>query len=111
MGERARHFTDHVERQHDDRRLHVGLEVAAHALLLDAEERHSHEHAQRECDGRRERPCRGLVARNNGAQAGRCDEQEERAKKAERLLRMAQPDLLDLLLDGGDNDLQKVLPA
>ena len=89
----------------------VGLEVAAQPLLLDAEERHGHKHAQRECRGGRERARRRLVAGNDGAEAGRGDEQEERAQKAEILLRMAEADVFDLFLDAGDDDFQKVLPA
>ena len=39
------------------------------------------------------------------------DEQEERAQKAEILLRVAEADVFDLFLDAGDDDFQKVLPA
>jgi hypothetical protein len=80
-------------------------------LLLDAEERHGHKHAQRECRRGRERAGRRLVAGNDGAEAGRGDKQEERAQKAEILSRLAQADLFDLLLDAGDDDFQQVLPA
>ena len=111
QGQRARKFTDDVERQHDDRRLHVGLKVTAHALLLDAENRHGHKYAQRERRGGRERTRRRLVAGKDGAEAGGGDEQKERAQKAEILLRMAEADLFDLFLDPGDDDFQKVLPA
>ena len=45
QGQRARKFADDVKRQHDDCRLHIGLEVAAQPLLLDAEKRHGHQHA------------------------------------------------------------------
>jgi hypothetical protein len=70
---------------------HVGLEVVAHALLRDAEQRHGHQHAQRERRRGRERTGRRLVAGNDGAEAGRGDEQEERAQKAEILLRVGRP--------------------
>ena len=109
--QRARELADDIERQHDERRLDVGLQVAAQPLLLDAEERHGHEYAQRERRGGRERAGRRLVAGNDGAEIGRGDEQKERAEKAEILLRLRQADLLDLLLDAGDDDLQQVLPA
>ena len=39
-------LADDVERQHDDRRLDVGLQVATNALIHDAEKRHCHEHAR-----------------------------------------------------------------
>ena len=39
------------------------------------------------------------------------DEQKERAEKADILLRVAEADVFDLLLDAGDDDFQKVLPA
>ena len=90
---------------------HVGFEVAAQALLLDAEERHGHKHAQRERRGGRERAGRRLVAGDDGAEAGQGDEQEERAQKAEIFLRMRQADFFDLFLDAGDDDFQQVLPA
>jgi hypothetical protein len=80
-------------------------------LLLDAEHRHGHHHAQRERRRRGERTGRWFVAGNDGAQAGRGDEQEKRAQKAEIFLRVRQPDLLDLFRDEGDDDLQQVLPA
>ncbi len=111
QGQRARKFADDVKRQHDKRRSHIGLEVVAHSLLLDAEERHGHKHAQRECRRGRERAGRRLVAGNDGAEAGGGDKQEERAQKAEVLLRLTQAYLFDLLLDAGDDDFQKVLPA
>jgi hypothetical protein len=74
-------------------------------------QRHGHEHAHCECSRGRERASRRLVAGNDGAEAGRGDKQEERAQKAEILLRLTQADLFDLLLDAGDDDFQKVLPA
>ena len=89
----------------------VGLEVAAQPLLLDAEQRHGDEDAERQRRGRRERPGRRLVAGNDGAQAGQGDEEEERAEKAHVFLRIAKADILDLLFDAGNDDLQKVLPA
>ena len=75
QGQRAGEFADDIERQHDEGRLDVGLEVAAQPLLLDAEERHGHEHAERERRGGRERARRRLVAGNDGAEAGRGEEQ------------------------------------
>ena len=39
------------------------------------------------------------------------DEQKERAQKADILLRVAEADVFDLLLDAGDDDFQQVLPA
>ena len=111
QGQRARKFADNVKRQHNERRLHIGLEVVPHPLILDAEERYGHKHAQRECSRGRERAGRRLVAGNDGAEAGRGDKQEERAQKAEIFLRLTQAYLLNLFLDTGDDDLQKVLPA
>jgi hypothetical protein len=67
QGQRARDLADDVERQHDERRLHVGLEIAAQSLLRDAEERHGHQHAQRQRRRGRERAGRRLVAGNDGA--------------------------------------------
>jgi hypothetical protein len=80
-------------------------------LLLDAEERHGHKHAQRECRRGRERARRRLVAGNDGAEAGRGDEQKERAQKAEIGPRSRRPTSFDLLFDAGDDDFQQVLPA
>ena len=111
QGQRARKFADDVKWQHDERRLHIGLEVVAHPLLLDAEERHGHKHAQRECSRGRERASRRLVARNDGAEAGCGDKQEERAQKAKIFLRLTQAHFFNLFLDAGDDDFQKVLPA
>ncbi len=55
----ARQFADDVERQHQERRLHVRAQVAADALLLDAEQRHCHEDAQCERGGGRQEPVGG----------------------------------------------------
>ena len=48
QGQRAREFADDIERQHDERRLRVGLKVADEPLLPDAKQRHGHEHTQRQ---------------------------------------------------------------
>src|ERR1019366_1948174 len=60
QGQRAREFADDIKWQHDKRRLRIGLEVVAHPLFLDAEERHGHKHAQRECRRGRKRASRRL---------------------------------------------------
>ena len=80
-------------------------------MLLDAEERHGHKHAQRECRRGRERSSRRLVAGNDSAEAGCGDKQEHAAQKAQVFLRLTQARLFNLFLNAGDNDLQKVLPA
>src|SRR5579871_2669472 len=70
QGQRARKFADNIKWQHDKRRLRIGLEVVAHPLFLDAEERHCHKHAQRECRRGRKRASRRLVTGNDSAEAG-----------------------------------------
>ena len=111
QGKRARELADDVERQHDERRLQVGLEVTAQPLLLDAEERHGDKHRDRQRRRGRERTGRWFVPGENRAEVGHRDEQKQGADKAEILLRMVQAHLLDLLLNRGDHDFQEALPA
>ena len=51
------------------------------------------------------------VAGDDREESGRCDEQEERAQKADVILRLFQAHLFDLLRNEPDDDFQKVLPA
>jgi hypothetical protein len=111
QGQRAGDLADQIERQHDERRLRVGLEVVSQSPFLDAEDRHGHQHAQRQCRRGRERTGRRLEAREDGAEGGHGEEQKERGQKAERLSRLTQTDFFDLFLDGDDDDFEKVLPA
>ena len=46
--QRARNFTDDIERQHDDRRLRVGLQITGQSLLPNAKERDGNKHTQRQ---------------------------------------------------------------
>ncbi len=109
--QRARQFADDVERQHDDGRLQVGLEIGAQAALRDAEQRHRDEHAQRERSRGRERSGRRLVAGEDRAQVGQRDEQEQRAQESQIFFRMAQADFFDLFADIGHHDFEQALPA
>ena len=80
-------------------------------MLLDAEEWHGYEYAQRQRSRGRERGSRRLIARNDGAQARCTDKYEERAQKTDIFLRVTQAYVFNLFLDAGDDDFQEVLPA
>ena len=43
---------EQIQGQHDEGRLHVGFEVAAETLFLNAKKRHGHKHRESECHGR-----------------------------------------------------------
>jgi len=76
-------------------------------LLLDAEEWHGYEYAQRQRSRGRERGSRRLIARNDGAQARCTDKYEERAQKTDIFLRVTQAYVFNLFLDAGDDDFQR----
>jgi hypothetical protein len=80
-------------------------------LVLDAEKRNGHKHAERERSRGRERACWRFIAGNDRTEIRKRDEEEDCAQKADILLRITEADIFDLLFNRGDDDFQKVLPA
>ena len=107
---RTRELADDVERQHDPRRLQVGLEVTAQALVLDTEERHGDKDRDRQCRRGRQRTGRCFVSRDDRTEVGHCDKEKQRAQKTQILGRMVEADFLDLFFNGGDDDFEEALP-
>ena len=80
--QRARDFADDIERQHDECGLRIGFQIAAPALLPmpnsgTATNTHRASAAVVESE-----PVGGLITGNHRHEAGRGNEQEERAEKA-----------------------------
>ncbi len=110
QGQGAGEFADDVEGEHQRRRFGIGTQIGPEPLLADPEEGDGHEHAQRQRRGGRER-CRGrLIPRDDAAEAGHGDEEEDRPQEGEVGPGTFKPHFPDLPFDGRDDDLQQVVP-